>query len=468
MNPWSLEANLETVVLDLLYLSSFILMGTVLRRYVKFFQRYLIPNNFIAGFIALFVGTQGMGWIDLHADRLILYVYHFLALTFIALGLRQKKTKWGRGPLSKSLAALSSYLLQAIIGLSVALLLFYTIKPDLFTGIGLVLPLGFGMGPGLAATIAGSWEKYGFINGAQVGLTFATVGYMYAFFAGIALINWGIRNKKTALIKGMDHIDENIRRGVHKKGEGPSAGKLSLTTEAIEPMAFHLAAIGFVYLLTYKIVGYFAVLMENNGLGELTATLWGFHFVVGLLLAILIRNILDWTGKAYVIDEGLMTRGMGLFLDYLVVGAIAGISLSVIGYYWLPILIMTLLAGPATMAMLYYLCYRAFDDYHFERFIELFGEMTGTINSALVLLRITDPEFRTPVAEDAVYGSGISLFLGFPMLYALNIPFLHFNGSMTGYWVTLGFITGYWVFLLLLWRGIGFIHFKKKPSPPSK
>ncbi len=462
MNPWNLDVNLQVVVLDLLFLSTFILIGTALRRYVKFFQAYLIPNNFIGGFIALFVGTQGMGWIDLHSDRLILYVYHFLALTFIALGLRQKKKSWGRGPLSKSLAALSSYLLQAIIGIGVALLLSYTIMPDLFVGIGLVLPLGFGMGPGLAATIAGSWEKYGFVSGAQVGLTFATVGYMYAFFTGMWLINWGIRNRRTALIKGLEHISDGVRKGVHEKGKAPNAGKLPLTTEAVEPMAFHLAMIGFVYLLTYYVVGSLATLMENNGLGELTSTLWGFHFVVGLLIAILVRNILDWTGKAYVIDEGLMTRGMGIFLDYLVVGAIAGISLTVIGYYWLPILIMSLLAGPMTLGMLYYMCYRAFDDFHFERLVELFGEMTGTINSALVLLKVTDPEFRTPVAEDAVYGSGISLFLGFPLLYALNVPFLHFGGSLTGYWVTLGIIAAYWVLLLLLWRGIGFIKFKKQ------
>ncbi|NOZ74660.1 MAG: hypothetical protein GXO90_04690, partial [FCB group bacterium] len=199
MNPWVLNADLQTVVLDLLYLSTFILIGTFLRRYIGFFQSYLVPNNFIGGFIALFAGSQGFGLVDLQADRLILYVYHFLALTFIALGLRQEKTHWGRGPLSKSLAALSSYLLQATIGLGVAFILVYTIMPDLFVGIGLVVPLGFGMGPGLAATLAGSWEKFGFEGGAQVGLTFATVGYMYAFFVGMVLIHWGIRTRQTAL-----------------------------------------------------------------------------------------------------------------------------------------------------------------------------------------------------------------------------------------------------------------------------
>ncbi|RMF10242.1 MAG: hypothetical protein D6762_01950 [Candidatus Neomarinimicrobiota bacterium] len=468
MNPWELNANLQTVVLDLLYLSSFILIGTFLRRYIGFFQSFLIHTEIIGGYIGRFVGSQGLGWIDLQADRLILYVYHFLALTFIALGLRQEKTKWGRGPLSKSLAALSSYLLQATIGLGVAFLLVYSLMPDLFVGIGLVVPLGFGMGPGLAATLAGSWEKFGFEGGAQVGLTFATVGYMYAFFVGMALIHWGIRTRQTALIEGVDHVSRDMRIGINKEGENPIAGRMPQSTEAVEPMAFHLALIGFVYLLTYWVVNGLATFLTNKGLTDFVPTLWSFHFVVGLLLAIAVRKLLDMTGRSYLIDQGLMTRGMGLFLDYLVVGAIAGISLTVVVKYWIPITIMCLLAGPATLWLLYYVCYRAFDDFHFERFIELFGEMTGTINSALVLLRVVDPEFKTPVAEDAVYGSGISLFLGFPLLIVLNMPFVYFGGTLRGYWITLGIILGYWVFLTLLWRVIGFIHFGAPQGRPRE
>jgi len=133
-----------------------------------------------------------------------------------------------------------------------------------------------------------------------------------------------------------------------------------------------------------------------------------------------------------------------------------------VGKYWVPILIMSLIAGPATFGFLKWACWRAFDDFQFERFIEIFGEMTGTINSALVLLRVTDPEFKTPVAEDAVYGSGISLFVGLPLLIALNIPFAFYKGALIGYWVTVGVLIGYWVLLMIVWRAIGFIRFKRE------
>lgn len=465
MNPWDLDANLKIVVIDFLILSTFILLGTMARRYVGFFQRFLIPNNFIGGFLALILGNEILGLIELNADRLILYVYHLLALTFICLGLRQSKTHWGRGPFSKSMNGISSYLLQALVGLLVAFGLFYTVMPDLFVGIGLVVPLGFGMGPGLAAAIAGSWEKYGFEGGAQVGLTFATVGYVYAFFLGMALIHWGIKNKKTVLIKGFEHVSDDMRKGIVRSKPYPVAGHLPQSTEAIEPFSFHIALIGFVYLLTYLVVLGLEQLLLMGNITDMIDILWGFHFIIALLLSIGIRKIFDVSGKGDLIDSGLMTRGMGLFLDYLVVGAVAGISITVIGMYWLPILLMSLIAGPLTMIMFYYTCYRAFDDYHFERFVELFGEMTGTINSALVLLKVLDPELKTPVAEDAAYGSGISLFVGMPLLFALG--FTVAQNSIQAYWWLLLGIVGYWALWVGIWRLTGFIKFRKLNVDPQ-
>lgn len=463
MNSWSINLNLQDVILDFMYLSSFLIIGTLLRRYVRFFQRFLIPNNLIGGFAALLIGSQGLGWIDLPSERLGVYVYHFLALTFIALGLRQEKTHWGKGPLSKGIASLTSYLIQGIIGLLVAFLLMYTIKPDLFIGIGLILPLGFGMGPGLAYTMGSSWEQWGFENGGLVGLTIAAIGYLYAFFVGMALINWGIRNGKSTLITNMDHITVDVRTGVYRSTDDqPIAGRLPLTTGAVESLSFHLGLIGFVYFLTYLFTKGLTSWLDQAGLHDFVATAWAFHFVFGMLIALILRKVLDLTGRSYVIDRGLMSRSMGTFLDFLVVGAVAAISLTVVVNYWEPILIMSLLAGPATMGMLYWICWRAFDDYHFERFIELFGEMTGSINSGLVLLRVTDPEFETPVAEDAIYGGGLALFLGIPLLITLNVPFAFYNNSVEGYWVTLGIMVGYWILLWIFWRGIGFLSFKKR------
>ena len=464
MKFWQMELTLVEFIFDFMYMSTFILIGTAARRYIKFFQKFLIPNNLIGGLLALIFSTQVLGWIDLPTERLTAYIYHLLALTFIALGLRQQKTEWGKGPVSKSFAGLTIICLQATIGILIAFALFYTIKPDLFLGVGLLLPLGFAMGPGLAASMGGSWEQYGFEGGSTVGVTFAAIGFLYAYFAGMTIINWGIKTRKSALIKSTDHITVDMLTGVYKSKKPPVAGHLPLSTEAIEPMAFHLGLIGFVYLLTYGFLKLVSIPLANANLHDFVDIFWSFHFVFGLIIAIIIRKLIDISGRSYVIDKGLMTRGMGVFLDYLIVGAIAAISIKIIGMYWEALLIMSLVAGPATFAALYWICWRAFDNFHFERFVELFGEFTGTTNSGLILLRVLDPEFETPVAEDAVYGSGLSLFIGLPLLFSLGIPMQFFNNSVKGYWITLGIIVVYWIILTIIWKMIGFLRLKRVNS----
>ncbi|RMH68293.1 MAG: hypothetical protein D6685_02370 [Bacteroidetes bacterium] len=459
-NPWDLDVNLHAVVLDFMFLGTFLLVGTALRRYVRLFQRYLIPNALIGGFAALLVSTQGLGWVDMPSDRLGLYVYHLLALTFVALGLRKQKNRWGKGPLSKALASLASLLVQAIVGLIVAFVLVYTLYPNLFVGTGLMVPLGFGMGPGMAYSIGRNWEQFGFAGGGQVGLTFAVIGYLFAFIGGMALVNWGIRTRRSALIDEGDEVSEDVRIGVYKTTPPPVAGYLPLSSEAIEPMAFQFALIGFVYLLTYGALWLLGTALTAAGLGGFVSTFWSLHFILALLMALAVRAVLDRTGRAYLIDSGLMTRTMGVFLDFLIVAAVAAISFVVVQAYWLPILLMSILAGAATIGLLYWLCWRAFDDYHFERFVELFGEMTGTINSAIILLRVTDPEFKTPVAEDAAYGSGISFFAGLPLIFMLQMPFLYFQNRVEGYWLMLLGFTVYLVLLLAVWRWIGFLDLK--------
>ncbi len=462
MNLWDFTLSFKDLVLDFSWMSVFLIIGTIFRRYGLFFQKYLVPNNLIAGFIGLILGTQVLGLIPISGERMGLYVYHLLALTFIAIGLRGEKTSWGKGPLSFSLSMLSSYIVQGAIGLLVCFVFVYTIKPDLFLGLGLLLPMGFGMGPGQAFTIGSSWEKFGFEGGGMAGLTIAAIGYLIAYFAGMVIVNKGIKNGETALIRGLDGVTSDMRTGVIKFGEKQVAGFLTLSLEAIEPLAFQVGVIGVVYLVSFWTVRIIASGLIKIGAGGFVSTVWAFHFVIALLVALVFRKVLDKTKKSYLIDPGLMTRTAGLFVDYLIVGSICGISLQVVWKYWAPILVMSIFGGIATYYLLRYVCWRAFDDYHFERFSAIFAEMTGTLNSGLVMIRVTDPQFKTPVAEDLVYSSGIALFLGLPLLILLNVPMNFFNNSILGYWVTFGLMIIYMVILWVFWRLIGFIRFRKR------
>ena len=232
---------------------------------------------------------------------------------------------------------------------------------------------------------------------------------MIAYFVGIPLIQRGIRRRETTLVKGLDDIGEGVRRGVlTEPPQYKSAGRLTIASEAMEPMAFQFGLIGAVYLVTYAFTFGLTRLMVGTVLErvDFPHIIWLFHFVWAAVISLAVRKVIDKAGWGYLIDPGLMTRSAGVCMDYLVAASIAAISFGIVWTYRWPIVLMSLLAGLGTYAFHRWLMWRAFEDHHFERFIGIFGDLTGTINSGLVLVRVTDPHFETPVAEDLVYGSG--------------------------------------------------------------
>jgi glutamate:Na+ symporter, ESS family len=93
LSSWTLDITLGRFFLDFAWIGVLLVAATYLRRHVKLFQVYLLPNNLIAGFLGLAAGMNGLEFINLTTDRLGAYVYHLLALMFIAIGLRARKRK---------------------------------------------------------------------------------------------------------------------------------------------------------------------------------------------------------------------------------------------------------------------------------------------------------------------------------------------------------------------------------------
>ena len=85
MSSWVIEISAGQFFLDFAWLGVLLVVATTLRSRIPFLQKYLIPANLLAGTIVLIVGMNGLEWIELTSDRLGAYVYHLLALLFIAL-----------------------------------------------------------------------------------------------------------------------------------------------------------------------------------------------------------------------------------------------------------------------------------------------------------------------------------------------------------------------------------------------
>ncbi len=459
MSSWTIDITAGQFFLDFAWLSVLLVIATVLRSQVPFLQKYLIPANLLAGTIGLFIGMNGLAWIDLTSDRLGAYVYHLLALLFIALGMRAPKKKIGLSSIKFGLIFLSVYMVQAIIGLLIAFLLFYTIMPDLFVGIGFLPPLAFGMNPGIAYTIGENWELYGFESGGIVGLTFAAAGFLVAYTVGIWLVRKGIKNGEASFIDSEEELSEDVRTGILKNPKSNSEEKITTSSESIESLTLHMGLIGLTYALTYGFVKLMEVGLIEVGAENEVTTLWSFHFIFAAILAIAVRKVMDMFKLSKVIDDITMTRCSNLFMDFMIVASVAAISFVVVAMYWVPLLTISISVAAATWAVINYLTKDAFRQFRFERFAAIFGNMTGTLQSGLVLLRILDSGMKSPVSFNLVYGSGLALIFGFPLLILINAPVHYFSDVIQGFWIVLGALILYSMAIALAWQ-----YFRKSGS----
>lgn len=456
MNFWELNITAGRFFLDFSWIGFLLVIAMVIRSRVPLFQKYLIPANLLGGAIGLIIGTNGFGWIDFSTERLGTYVYHLLALLFIALGLRTPQKELGRSSFNVGISFIITYLIQGILGLLIALLLIYTIMPNLFAGIGFLAPLAFGMNPGIAFTVGENWGGYGFDSGGVVGLTFSAIGFLAAYTTGVWFVKRGIREGRAAYIKPNEENSENADSGFTESSEPFAAGRVTTSAGVLESLSLHIGLVGLVYLATYGFMEIAATGLHLLGAEQEISTLWTFHFIFAAIIAIIMRQLLQKLDLAFFIDDTSMTRLSNLFMDFMIVASIAAISMVVVAAYWLPLLLISISAIFGTYLFLQYFCRISFQEYHLERFTAIYGNMTGTLQSGLLLLRLLDPKMESPVSYNLLYGSGLALLLGFPLLLLINAPVHYFENT------TLGFIAVLAIMILYLFILTGAWYFSKE------
>ncbi len=393
-----------------------ILIGVILRAKVGFFQKYLIPACIIGGAIVMVL--RNIGILPLSHSLLKTFVYHLFNISFISLGLtpsaESEKSEGGlmervKAPLSMGLVEGIVFPMQLLIG-GLITVLFINIGFDLFSTFGFLSPLGFIEGPGQALSIGQTWTEIGgplFANAATVGLIFATLGFIFAFFVGVPLMNWGIRKGLSTYTP--PELPAAFRKGIFSKEEEKETGGRQTTHSAnIDSLAFHAALIGLVFMLTYGLVTLLTGLVGP----DLTKTLWGFYFFFGLVVALGTREIMKQIDLDYLLDRGLQKRISGLSVDFLITATIAAIQIAIVWKYIVPIFSIALSTGIITLLVVFYLSKRIWSKYNLERMGAIFGTVTGTVPTGLLLVRIADPEFRTPASIDL----GIMLLFASPFI----------------------------------------------------
>ena len=402
------------------FLSVMLLVGVIFRAWIRFFQRLLFPSSLIGGLLGLALINAGVFSLD--PEIIKAFAYHFFNISFISVGLtpsimkeqpKSKGKKIIKGSLWMALVQGFTFPMQAIIG-SVIVLFFILGGQELFETFGFLLPLAFNEGPGQALSFGKVWETAGFADASTIGLTFATLGFFFSFFVGVPLANRGLK-KEQYQTRPMPPF---LLRGILPKGESSrSAGSLTTHNASLDSLTFHVAQIGLVYLITY----FFLSLVSGLLTGDSASMIWGFFFIFGLVVAIVVRRLFRATPYGHLLNPPLQRRITGFSVDYLIVATGCGIELVVVGRHLAPVILIALAGGILT-TLIVFLFGSKLSNYKLERTVAIYGVVTGTVSTGLMLLRIVDPEFKTPVAREIGFMNVFALPIVGGLTVLLNAP----------------------------------------------
>ncbi len=454
-----------TIVIDFTLLSLSLVVASILRSKVKFLRRFHVPNAITAGFVGLAL-MYIFEWLfpSIMPERKVLgnIVYHLLAITFISIGLKKRKKYIDRNALTTAFNLTLGYAIEGFVGYTLTLIFLFTIMPEIFPTFGMLLEIGFGQSSGQAYALGKQWEALGFVDGGTVGLTFGAIGFLWACFVGIPLLNWGIRK---GYVKNLDANMLN-HKGFLSPGEKHQySGRYTTHPDVIASASFHIAFVGLIYLFDYLFIKGLVFLLGRFGSSfarQFGNILWAYHAFFATIFALLAGKVLDRLNLHHILDDDTLTNISASSVDFLVTAAIMAIEVIVVIKFIVPIFVISIAGGAIITLTVIFLARKTYNDYFFERAISIFGLLTGTVSTGLALLRVIDPDYKTPAASDLVLGSGISLFIGFPLLFLINIPAL--KKTVKAYLLTDLAIFVYILLIIFIMYILGLFKSKKRFS----
>ena len=399
-----------------------LLVANSLKKTVKFLRVSLIPTSVLGGLIllaisAIYSAITGNNMFDTPffggdgSMGLEIITYHALALGFVATSFKisDKKITKERSVeiFNTGVTTVSTYLLQGVVGLGITLIASLIIT-DFFSVAGVLLPFGFGQGTGQALNYGSIYESdYGFVGGRSFGLTIAALGFLSASIGGVIHLNI---LKKKGKVQINPLAEEKLNQEtVEENGEVPMNG-------SVDKLTIQLALIAVAYMLTYLLMWGLGAILPN-----MRSVIYGFNFLIGVLMATLVKVVLKGLRKKKIlkkkyINNFLMTRVSNACFDIMVVAGIAAIRLDVLKGYWVIILILGVVGALITYFYNYFVAKKLFKNYSEEQFLMMYGMLTGTASTGIILLRELDGDFKTPVADNLVYQNFPAIVFGFPMM----------------------------------------------------
>ncbi len=454
-NLWDTQTWSFVITVSILY--GGLLLANAIRINVRCIRKTLIPSPVLAGFLVLAINSIWKSIFDtslLSISSLEALTYHCLGLGFVAVTLKTVKKaaskKIQKDYFETGLMSVSSYLIQGIIGISITIALSYVFV-NVFPASGLILPMGFGQGPGQAFTWGKNYENlWDFKNGGSFGLTIAALGFISASIGGIIYLRGMQKRGKISLDAVGNDAEALLKEGQLGQNEIPDS-------DSLDKLSIQVGLVFLGYFITYLIMqGFYKIfLLSGNSflLNTVNPLVWGFSFLIGTVIAVLMKNTLKKLHEKKIINRVytsnyLLSRVSGLFFDLMVVASITAIDLTAFKTteFILPLILISVFGSIATYWQIKIACKKLFPDYCDEQFLAMYGMSTGTASTAMVLLREVDPQLKTPASYNIVFQALYAIFFGFPMLLLLGFA----PRSITWSWITLAVCIVLFIFMQIL------------------
>lgn len=420
ISSWSLLIQIFVLVVALL-------VANVVRCNVPLLRRSLLPTALLAGLLILCLKPWAAfsAMIDRHAMEMI--TYHTLGLGFVAMALKNKKIKSATTTLKvveTGAVTASTYIIQGLVGLLISIPLFlWWNKTDFFYASGLLLPMGYGQGPGQALNFGVTYSDWAAdqgisFHGADLGLSIAAMGFIVGSLVGVVFMNFLRRRRRLSVRQG-DRVERYTLADYQSEGEIPHSESIDKLTVQL---CLVLLVYGLVFLLMYGIQ---SLDLGDFGTKTLKPLVWGFNFLWGTLIGVLVKVIINRLRKSHVmqreyINNYTLDRIAGTCFDLMIVAGTAAIDWGHLRGLLLPLILLCLVGAAVTFWYVLRCCKKLYPDYTYEAFFSMFGMLTGTASNGMILLREIDPRFETPAANNLVLQTIPALAFGFPVLLLMG------------------------------------------------
>lgn len=413
-------------VIAFAFLAAMLVLGSLVRSKVAFLKRNLIPSSLIGGIIG-FALINWSGVVPFTSKDFLGITFHFFTLSFMSLclcgGLRRKKPvdapKQGilQGGMWLTATWTFTLGLQAIVGITAICAYNFFTDQSLSYFLGSIVAHGFTQGPGQALTYGGIWEsQYGIVNVMQVGVIYASLGFIAAFLVGVPMarryLGLGMNSNQDA------KMDTDYLNGMYKAENCPSSGKLVTHSANLDSLAYHVGLLGVAYVVTYLWLSWMQGVVAGVSIAGVTLEVlfsYNLFFLHGLVVCLILRSTMNKLGYCKTVDDETLKRITGSSVDFMVTGTIMSIKLSVLSLLLVPILIVAFF----TTIVTYFSCVlvgKFSGELGPERAVTAFGCCCGSTGTGLLLLRMLDTNFNTLVAKELAFFNVAIIITTLPLL----------------------------------------------------